>query len=413
MALAAKQLTLDLANSQDHFDHLHQAAHGTVLLWEQANGRRWHKLEPGDPHIPAMLAAQRGQTDRYLSPNEFHGWRLIRLLKSLRALYVDIDGFEDLSLAREALSDARMPQPTAAVWSGRGLHLYWLIEPTRAQALPVWQRCQDALVRALLPLGADPSVKDCTRVLRMVGSINSKNGAEVRGLILDPQPFGFHHLCDEILGYREPYKAPALAKVRDLATARVTRGLTLPGVGIYKRWGLVYQDLLTIARWYDFGGIPEGFRDKWLFLSAVALSWFAHESTMQSELEQQAKIWTPGLSMPDIRSAIQSPLKRAGLAAQGKTVAFEGLEVDPRYRFERETLFDWLQPIIPNELEQRLRAIVGDKVRAEHKRETDAAHQAKRYATHHAASIERLAPWETLGISRATYFRKKALGTLT
>ena len=71
----ATQLKLDLSHSQTHFQALHNNAHGTVLLWERgAPGAPWRKLKPGDENIPALLAAQVGQPDRYISVNEFHGW---------------------------------------------------------------------------------------------------------------------------------------------------------------------------------------------------------------------------------------------------------------------------------------------------------------------------------------------------
>jgi hypothetical protein len=398
----------NLDSSLEHYDHLHGVAHGTALVWERATANRWHKLAPGDAHIPALLAAQTGQPDRYVSANEFHGWRLVALLKSLRCCYVDIDGCQDaehtLGEALERLREAQLPPPSAVVFSGRGLHLYWLIEPVPAKALAVWQRCQDVLIAALRPLGADPVAKDCTRVLRLVGSVNSKNGAVVRGLVFDPQPYGFRHLCDEVLGYR----VPRTAEVRDMAVARAERGQRLSTGSIYDRWHVVYRDLRAIAESHLLGGVPHGHRDKWLFLSAVALSWFANPQTLARELEKQASNWTPGLSMAEVRSAIKGPVERAEAAAAGKRYEWEGEQLDPRFRFRRETLWDWMRDAIPAELVPELRAIVPDDVRAEHKRETD----AKRWATHHADSAAQKKPWEALGISRRTYYNRKARGTL-
>jgi len=406
----------NLETSLEHYDHLHGVAHGTALVWERrATANRWHKLSPGDAHIPALLAAQTGQPDRYVTANEFQGWRLVALLKSLRCCYVDIDGCKDaehtLGEALERLREAQLPPPSAVVFSGRGLHLYWLIEPVPAQALPVWQRCQDVLIAALRSLGADPVAKDCTRVLRLVGSVNSKNGAVVRGLVFDPQPYAFRHLCDEVLGYR----VPRTAEVRDLAVARAARGQRLSTGSVYDRWHLVYRDLLAIAESHLLGGVPHGHRDKWLFLSAVALSWFANPQTLNRELEKQARCWTQGLSVSEVRSAIKGPIERAEAAAAGKQYEWEGELQDPRYRFRRETLWAWMQDAIPADLAPQLRAIVPDAIRKEHKRETDAKHQLKRAATRErgrrvdTTSEAQQKPWEALGISRASYYRKKAL----
>ncbi len=410
----ATQLKLDLSHSQDHFNALHSHAHGTVVLWERgAPGAPWHKLNPGDAHIPAMLAAQSGQTDRYITVNEFHGWRLVRLLKSLRTCYVDIDNENaDIDEVLELLRDSMLPQPSAVVWSGRGLHVYWLHESVPARALPVWQRCQDTLIRALAPLGADPAAKDCARVLRLVGSINSKVHQEVRGLVLDAQPYEFRHLCNEILGYREPQ---ARTQIRDLATERAKRGERIRTGSIYDRWHLVYQDLLKIAEYHFLGGIPEHHRNNWLFLSAVSLSWFAHESTLREELEKQATAWTPGLSDEAVRAALKAPLDRAVQARALKEREELTWDSDPRYKYKRETLWRMMEPIVPSALARELRAIIPDDVKADHKRESEARRDRVaegRHKTRRSESAAATKPWEAMGISRRTYYNRKAAGRL-
>jgi hypothetical protein len=155
----------ELASPVQHYDYLHTPVHGTAVIWERAgDGRTWHKLAPGDAHIPALLAAQASQRDRYITVNQFWGWRLVRNIRSLRALYVDVDRSEDLAGALDALREAKLPAPSIVVFSGRGMHLYWLHDPVPGQALPVWQRCQDVIIKALAGVGADPAARDCARV---------------------------------------------------------------------------------------------------------------------------------------------------------------------------------------------------------------------------------------------------------
>ena len=397
---------------QQHYDLLHAEAHGTVLVWEKAlssSSKNWHKIQPGDTHASALLSLQQGQKDRFISVNEFFGWRLVRLLKELRACYVDIDGCTSLEMALEMLSDAQLPPPTMAVFSGRGIHLYWVHDPVPKQALPVWQRCQDALIKALKPLGADAAAKDCTRVLRLTGSVNSKSSTAVRGVVFDEQPWNFRDLCNEVLGYRKP---GGKAKVYDLATMQAHRGNRLRTGSIYDRWHLVYQDLLTIGRWYDFGGIPEGSRNNWLFLSAVSLSWFANPETLREELTKTAKVWTPHLSDSEVAAAIKAPLDRAFMSAEKQLVEWNGQLLDPRFRFKRETLFEWMAPIIPEELAPKLRAIVSDETKKEHKKETDGKRWKVSRTEYEANSAAQTKPWEALGMSRATYYRKKSGGLL-
>lgn len=241
----------------------------------------------------------------------------------------------------------------------------------------------------------------------------------VRGLMCDPQPYPFRHLCNEVLGYREPKKHRS--EVRDFGVARAQRGLSAPKGSIYARWHLVYQDLLKIAEYYFLGGIPEGHRNDWLFLSAVSLSWFANPATLADELYRQAKVWTPGLRADEVRAAIRTPLERAGLAADGKQFEWQGQFCDPRYKFKRETLWEWMRPIIPTDLASQLRAIVSNETKAAHEQEREAKRDRVvegRYDSHErgpkvdVSSAAQQKPWVALGLSRATYYRQKKAGLL-
>lgn len=367
------QLALDLSHPNGHFEALHAAQHGTVLLWEKlAPARRWYKLQPDDPAIPALLAAQTGQPDRFISVNEFAGWRFVRLLKSLRAVYLDIDNTTDLDRVLDALRAAGMPPPSCVVFSGNGLHLYWLLDAVPAKALGAWQAVQDRLFRVMQPIGADPTCKDCTRVLRLPGTINVKGDHEVRGLVLTGRRWSLHELADEVLGRRPPKKDEG--QVRDLAAAKARRGERVVTGSIYDRWHLVYRDCCTIADSYVLGGVPEGYRHKFLFIAAVALSWFTTPQSLDHEILHTARQWAPNVPLDDLMATTVRPiLQRAKAAAAGETVEWNGMQLDPRHRFRRQTLWTWLGPIVPPQLVSSLRAIVPDDVAEERKQDRDTA----------------------------------------
>lgn len=401
---ALKATNFELTTPQQHYDLLHSAAHGTAIVWErQSTAKQWLKLPENSPEIPHILSSQVGKKDSFISVNEFYGWRLIRLLKSLRACYVDIDNPKTtLQDALLALQEAGLPPPNVVIWSGRGLHLYWVHNPLHGKALPVWQRVQNSFVAALKNLGSDPAAKDCTRVLRLVGSIHAKSSQTVHGRILDEQPWNFHHLCNEVLGYREQKPQQ---KVKDISVARAERRVRISTGSIYDRWHLVYQDLLTIAEWHFLGGVPEGHRNEWLFLASVSLSWFANHNTLASEIKAQAKIWTPGLTDAEIGYAIKQPLERAQRALERKNEIAKG-EDDPRYKFKRETLYERLQGIIPDELQQNLRAIISNSLSEQRKREQRNIKLTRaEYLSQNNKSSNK--PWELEGISRATYYRRQ------
>ena len=380
----ARQQAFDFAQPAHHFDKLHHEATGVVLVWEpKALEKRWTKLHPGDARNAEILASHFGQEDRYITVNEFHSWREVRQLKSLRACYVDIDGSTDLDAALDALVTARMPPPSFVVKSGRGLHLYWELEPTSAKALAVWQRVQNALVAAL---AGDVKAKDCARVLRLVGSVNSKTNTEVQGLVWSGARWTLHALTDEVLGHRPPRPTPAVAEVRDLAGARVRKGTAAVSGSIYERWHHVYRDMIAIGDHHrlESGSVPEGHRGAYLFLYCVALSWFASPASLVDEVVRAARVWTPDLSSADVKLALQTTLERAEKSAAGETVQWMRPDgsvesVDPRYRFKRQSLYNWMRPIIPDSLLDQLHAIIPDTLAAQRKKARNKARFTDQY----------------------------------
>ena len=380
------QMGLPLCLPGEHYDLLHYDQRGIAIHWSAlaAAGKRWIKLKPNDPRIPDIFQHDVGQEDTFITVNEFDGWRYIRSLRSLRAFYVDLDDQTDSYLALDTLSDAKLPGPSMIVSSGSGLHLYWLLEPLPPKCLPVWQRCQDALIRALKPLGADSAAKDCTRLLRVVGTRNK--GEEVHALVLDGHRWALRQIAFEILGTEGRKKA----EVRDIRARRTSPDKAIQG-SIYARWHLAFQDLLAISSHYGHS-IPEGYRDKWLFLSGVALSWFTHAEGIEDEIIGLAHKHTD-LAQPEIRAAMQPTLKRAMLAASGHKIEWQGQKVDPRYRFRRQTLYDWIGDLIPASLSPKMRAIIPDD---EADRRDRARNRAKegRYATNYTGQGVRVANQE-------------------
>ena len=132
---------------------------------------------------------------------------------------------------------------------------------------------------------------------------------------------------------------------------------------------LVFQDLIRISEHHRHN-IPQGHRDKWLFLCGAALSWFTHPQGIAAEIASLGRLHT-GLDPNEILAATKPNLERAIDAAAGKKLTWNGQEVDPRYRFRRQTLYDWLSPIIPDNILPELRAIVPDDLARERRKPHD------------------------------------------
>ena len=402
-----------ITKASEHYELLHDDNKHTAIVWAKNEKEKWHKVtSENSDFIDTFNELQ----DVYISVNQFYSWRHSDLLKSLRACFVDID---DEKMSRyelnEIIDNSQMPRPSVIVFSGRGWHLYWLLEHTPRQALDVWKLVQAALIKAF---NADKSARDCARVLRLIGSVNSKNGAKVLGYVLDAVPWRFHDLCNEVLGYRNTEHPKQKAKILDLAVKKAESGhVPRSRSSIKSWWYVVYQDLHKIAQSYS-GGIPEGHRNNFIFIVSVAMSWFSNIHSIEQTLKDRANKWTAGLTDSELTNAISASLERLQRQQAGERITYNGREVDPRYHYRRSTIYEMLAPLIKDEIKNDLRAIVSDETRTQRRAERASEYElirAKRdrvaegkYTTRHSDSIAQQKPWESLGISRATWYRRQA-----
>ena len=80
----------------------------------------------------------------------------------------------------------RVPPPSFVVDSGNGYHFIWLLD--RAYEIEDWKKLERWLVEEKLKdLGADPQVKDPSRVLRLPGSINQRSKRACRVIYANPE----------------------------------------------------------------------------------------------------------------------------------------------------------------------------------------------------------------------------------
>lgn len=83
-----------------------------------------------------------------------------------RALMVEFDGQQQPEPTRLA----QLPKPSAVVQSKNGQHFWWFL-----QAGEAIEQVEPALKRLINYLGSDPQCKDCTRIMRVPGSIHRKD----------------------------------------------------------------------------------------------------------------------------------------------------------------------------------------------------------------------------------------------
>jgi hypothetical protein len=197
-----------------HAGYLHDLGTGHVIVAQKNHLEPpddWKQTSHSVEELYEVLPDYAGMTDIYITQNRFRGTRATSRIAELSALYSDLDYYKipelaDMhpvavrDLALDALLQAQIPFPSLVIFTGQGLALVWRHEPVRGYLLPKWHRCQQEIFEALKPLGADPGAIDAARVLRLVGTCNSKSGKLVETIFenLD-EVWEFGDLADEIL----------------------------------------------------------------------------------------------------------------------------------------------------------------------------------------------------------------------
>ena len=147
-------------------------------------------------------------------------------ISKLKYLYMDLDFYklgldkkQVINILEEQYYEILIPTPTMVIDSGRGLYLLWKINEHR-NAYPRWKSVQEYLYNVLKPLGADGTVvTDSARLLRLVGSFNSKSNTEV--CVLDYRNFSYtlYYIINSYNIYDNLHNKKPVKKIKRSSTA--------------------------------------------------------------------------------------------------------------------------------------------------------------------------------------------------
>ncbi len=347
---------------------------GRVFVGRKLANGRWRQSSYPVEVLEEVLRACHGQDDVYLSMQRFFGTRTIADLGELGALFADVDYYRKPALADldprsvldealSALRRAQKPAPSLAVASGRGLYLVWFHEPVPRAALPRWKACQEELYEVLEAFGADGGALDAARVLRIVGTRHGKTGVVVEALTPAGEVWGFEDLAREVLPLTR-------AEVADLRVRRAEKdGGQLPlfvppkdftQATLWEARLADLQRLLELKPWGRHGTPISDFRDRWLFIAGVAMSWLCVPEAFDRELERLAE-QVGGWGEKRTHSKLSQIFTRVKAAVAGERLSYAGTDFDPRYHFKNETIIRWLE-ITPDE-QRELKTIISDDER--------------------------------------------------
>ncbi|MFI3211350.1 MAG: hypothetical protein R3Y64_09935 [Peptostreptococcaceae bacterium] len=176
-----------------YYKELHNAKSGFVSLMkvdkvDKANTGRW-SLNIND--IDSLSIFQ-DEDDFYCSVNTLiaPGKHKSKDVVKLNALFVDLDYYNDSKfkeLTPEQMVqllelELNYPIPSLYIDSGRGIYVLWLLNNTYATSgsKKFWKRIEEEIIQVFKDFSVDEKVKDMGRVLRVLGSKNSKNGRIVK-----------------------------------------------------------------------------------------------------------------------------------------------------------------------------------------------------------------------------------------
>lgn len=159
----------------------------------------------------------------YMTPNSFFmPKRKIENIRKLNALYIDIDYYNIenlrtydheriLAVLENDYFGQDVPEPSFVIYTGRGLAVYWLIEPVPIKVLPLWNSIQKFFVDKLKDMGADSKSIDGARIMRLAGSINDKTGLRSKLYMYDENlVYTLRDIQNDYLPQLTPYiKNPA------------------------------------------------------------------------------------------------------------------------------------------------------------------------------------------------------------
>ncbi|MFR3499117.1 MAG: hypothetical protein ACLTT7_08880 [Paraclostridium bifermentans] len=251
---------INIYKSKKYVKKIHGNSNGYMTVASKnPNYSQWHYNK--DELLDKTEEIVNGIND-YISQNTFYKpQRRIENIKELRAVYIDIDCYNS-KYTKDAvqyflehdLYGYKIPRPNYLIDSGRGLYYIVLIKPVPSMALPLWYAVQRYVFNTLKEFGADANALDPTRVLRIVGTMNSKSGTSVKVLDEYDYEYSLREIQEEYLPEINPNKKKSKGRPKKI-------------VSLFTEYSLYYSRLMDISKICELRNYDvEGHREVILFL---------------------------------------------------------------------------------------------------------------------------------------------------
>lgn len=216
--ISIKFLINNITQAKKQIDLLHEKDDGYITIAVKKQHRwiqyHYHKDELKN-NIGKVISIDKANV--YISANSFYKpFRRIENIRKLNALYIDLDyysleNFKNLTTDQiiwqleEDYFKEKVPEANFIVLTGRGIAIYWLIDPVPYKALPLWNAVQKHFLKELKEIGADEKSIDSARVMRLAGSVNQSNLKTSELLVYKEDRYILREIQEEYLPVLTPY----------------------------------------------------------------------------------------------------------------------------------------------------------------------------------------------------------------
>lgn len=440
-----------LSSQKDFFEDLSES--GRILPFNgksfftlnRIENKRLHQKAYKLDQLEFVLSKINKSRDTYMSQGFFSKpCRRALFIETITHAYIDIDCYKSeffpgwMTKQQKAAAilsfcdDNLIPLPSVIISSGRGIYLkwYWSAPIPRAAAGRA-VAVNKHLVGLFQEMGSDPACVDVSRILRVVGTLNSKNNepvellhqTEINGKIIT---YNFEQFADELLPFtmeeirefrqkqKEKYEArgEVILLAQERAKARFSAG-NRKGFNKFIWCWSVIEDIRTIAEKKYGGTIPycqdSGHQAGPDMYAHIGASMLGHVIA-PAQLWPEIKTWA-GLIFPS-----DYVNKKSNLMAHSSSLLLKAKKGDA-YKYRTQTIIDRLG-ITSDDMQNLNLSVLIDK---DEKRRRDRVNTMQQ--RRQAGAMERVEwlqehnqearkPWETMGISRATYFNRKKKGLI-
>ncbi|MFA9399323.1 MAG: DNA-binding response regulator [Clostridiaceae bacterium] len=251
LEVSAKEENISMAINQIDLMHRDDDGFITIAVKKENNFVQYHyKTNSLKNNIGKALSIE--NVNLYVTPNSFYKpFRRIENIRKLNTLYIDLDYYntekykyytfgEIKAILDQKYFNKKVPNPSFIINTGRGIAIYWLIEPVPHMGLPLWNAIQKHLLDNLKDIGGDAKSIDSARIMRLAGSQNSKNGNIAKIHVYDEEYiYTLREIQENYLPVLTPYvKNPVHGK----------KGRRSKIVKLFTLYSLHYNRLLDLVK---------------------------------------------------------------------------------------------------------------------------------------------------------------------